>query len=680
MERDSAPTAQISGQESILSSNFFLDHIGEVVLTFNSDGLSWKLVESICNEEDRLSCLGIKLVSKTETAIEISDVYAVEFIDWGLVHESVLASAGGCLMDRGSEMYRFTVHGVQRSKTSPSLWAPSVYTFGHNDLLTCQMWVNRINASLNMDAGRPKNLLVFVHPRSGKGNGCGTWEAVAPIFSQAKVKTKVIVTQRAGHAFDVMASMKNRELMSYDGVVAVGGDGFFNEILNGLLLSRHKAPYPPTPTDFGHSVDNDADVPVHDENESATEPSDRNEDHSPLLPGSELSGPEALIVDVTGPAGIEDNSCDTDHDPEFSFPNDQFRFGIIPAGSTDAIVICTTGARDPMTSALHIVLGKRSVVVCLHLAKKSFESVWFLIIYGFYGDVITESERYRWMGPKRYDYAGTKVFLRHRSYEAEVAYVDVEFEKMTPDKGLHGSRTKALHLTHLARKGGNPLNFEFVEHHKVNILPPPPTSQSLSRLRNGVSLERGPFDKRTADYVWMFLFGALSLLVMALVPFLWSPCMGASLVFMIVYIWSREFPNERLNIHGLFQLQGFYLPWYMLGVDMILGNPLKPDMLGIAAGHLYYFLTVLYPLSTGKNYCKTPIFVHKLVARWGEGFQLNSPVQEDAATGVAFRGRSYRLNGTRSTTTVQDQASAPGQSNPAAGGVFRGRSRRLDGR
>lgn len=34
--------------------------------------------------------------------------------------------------------------------------------------------------------------------------------------------------------------------------------------------------------------------------------------------------------------------------------------------------------------------------------------------YGFYGDVITESEKYRWMGPKRYDYAGTRVFLKHR--------------------------------------------------------------------------------------------------------------------------------------------------------------------------------------------------------------------------------------------------------------------------
>ncbi|XP_058205856.1 derlin-1-like isoform X2 [Rhododendron vialii] len=130
--------------------------------------------------------------------------------------------------------------------------------------------------------------------------------------------------------------------------------------------------------------------------------------------------------------------------------------------------------------------------------------------------------------------------------------------------------------------------------------------------RHGVQLERGPFDKRTADYLWMYIFGAFSLLVMALIPFLSTPFMGASLVFMIVYVWGREFPNERLNIHGLFQLKGFYLPWYMLGVDLILGNPLMPDLLGMAAGHLYYFLTVLYPLSGGRFDLKTPHWVYPL--------------------------------------------------------------------
>ena len=41
-----------------------------------------------------------------------------------------------------------------------------------------------------------------------------------------------------------------------------------------------------------------------------------------------------------------------------SFPNPSFRIGIIPAGSTDTIVVSTTGARDAITSALKIILGK----------------------------------------------------------------------------------------------------------------------------------------------------------------------------------------------------------------------------------------------------------------------------------------------------------------------------------
>ncbi|XP_008234433.1 PREDICTED: derlin-1.1-like [Prunus mume] len=199
--------------------------------------------------------------------------------------------------------------------------------------------------------------------------------------------------------------------------------------------------------------------------------------------------------------------------------------------------------------------------------------------------------------------------------------------------------------------------------------------------RYGVGLERGPFDKRTADYVWMLVFGAISLLVMAVVPYLLSPFMGPSVVFMIVYVWSREFPNARINIYGLVSLKGFYLPWALLGLDLIFGDPLKPDILGMVAGHLYYFLTVLHPLAGGKLMLKTPLWVHKLVSFWGEGTQINSPVERNPHAGVAFRGRSFRLNGR--TTTPQQSTQEPfnNQQQAAAGGVaFRGRSQRLNGR
>lgn len=48
----------------------------------------------------------------------------------------------------------------------------------------------------------------------------------------------------------------------------------------------------------------------------------------------------------------------------------------------------------------------------------------------------------------------------------------------------------------------------------------------------------------------------------------------------------------------------------MLALDVIFGSPLVPDLLGIIAGHLYYFLTVLHPLATGKNLLKTPKWVY----------------------------------------------------------------------
>ncbi|KAI3720860.1 hypothetical protein L2E82_31857 [Cichorium intybus] len=436
-----ANTQFIGGEEpSVLTSSFFLDHVGEVSLTLKPDGLSWKLMESFCNDhDDRSTCLGIQIVSRSDTSIKISDVYAVEFIDWGLVHETLLTNPG-CLLGHASEvrkctqslsMYRFTVHGVERSKSQPSLWAPTVFTFGHVDKSTCQMWVNRLNGFLTMETDRPKNLLVYVNPGSGKGHGCRTWLSIAPIFLQAKVKTKVTVTERAGNAFEAMASMPDKELNSYDGVVAVGGDGFFNEILNGILLSRHKASYPPSPPDDDLTVETQIDPMV-----TIAEPSVSGEDESPLLSRSPLGGSQPMNIN---------------QDSEMSFPNERFRFGLIPSGSTDAIVMCTTGVRDPMTSALQIILGRRLSLDIVQVARweKSQSNkdprvryAASFAGYGFYGDVITESEKYRWMGPKRYDYAGTKVFLRHRSYEAKVSYMKVETEKT--NVGANAKRIKAF--------------------------------------------------------------------------------------------------------------------------------------------------------------------------------------------------------------------------------------------
>jgi len=70
-----------------------------------------------------------------------------------------------------------------------------------------------------------------------------------------------------------------------------GGDGFFNEILNGFLSPRLKAPYPPTPPDFVHLAKDKGDSLVVDETEVFEETSSQSEDQFPLISSANQSGP-----------------------------------------------------------------------------------------------------------------------------------------------------------------------------------------------------------------------------------------------------------------------------------------------------------------------------------------------------------------------------------------------------
>ncbi|KAK9724423.1 hypothetical protein RND81_05G070800 [Saponaria officinalis] len=379
IEENCVQNGQFEGQPFLFSSKVFLDCVGEVILCLNSTGLSWKPVDSLYDVKS--TCLGRIYRSDSTSEIYFSDIYATKLAGWGVIRQP----AGYCFLHRDLDMYCFVVHGMQKSKADSSLWQLVEYTFGHRDQLVCQMLVNQINSHIDKELGRPKSLLVFVNPKSGKGIGLKIWEGVAPIFSHAKVRVQVTVTEKAGHAFDMVASMTSRELNTYDGIVAVGGDGLFNEILNGLATTRFKTKSPAVPPDFVTSTEED------------------------------LSG---FVSDPVEEPAVSGDGV------EFSIPHDWFRLGIIPAGSTDAIVMCTTGARDPTTSALHIVLGKRiglDIAQVVRWKATNTSKVDPLVRYtasfvgyGFYGDVITESEKYRWMGPKRYDVAGTQVFLRHR--------------------------------------------------------------------------------------------------------------------------------------------------------------------------------------------------------------------------------------------------------------------------
>ncbi|XP_018009180.1 derlin-2-like [Hyalella azteca] len=124
-------------------------------------------------------------------------------------------------------------------------------------------------------------------------------------------------------------------------------------------------------------------------------------------------------------------------------------------------------------------------------------------------------------------------------------------------------------------------------------------------------LEEGSFRGRTADFVLMMLFGGACMLVFTM--FFSLLFLGQAFTIMIVYVWARRNPFIRMNFFG-FTFNAPYLPWVLLGFSYLLGNSVMVDLLGIAVGHLYFFLEDVFPQrSGGVRILKTPEFLRALL-------------------------------------------------------------------
>lgn len=120
-------------------------------------------------------------------------------------------------------------------------------------------------------------------------------------------------------------------------------------------------------------------------------------------------------------------------------------------------------------------------------------------------------------------------------------------------------------------------------------------------------LEEGTFRGRSADFFYMLLFG--SALLSCVAPFINIQFLGASLTFMMVYVWGRRNRYVQMSFLGLFSFTAPYLPWVLLIFSCMLGSSPVVDLLGMAAGHVYYFLEDVYPTMTNRRVLSTPAVV-----------------------------------------------------------------------
>ncbi|XP_053149653.1 ceramide kinase-like isoform X2 [Hemicordylus capensis] len=255
------------------------------------------------------------------------------------------ASEAKQVLDPRGDENCFTVFFVRREKQERWSLGSLEFTTPPQSRMAIR-WVNALQTWIcHHGVTRPKSLLVFINPAGGRKRAMEIYQdQVASLFALAGIHVHVVETCRADEARDYIMQ---QDLCSFDGLVSVGGDGTFNELMHALI--------------------------------------DRTQQKAGRLEG--------------------------DVDMELLAP--RLRIGIIPAGSTD--------------------WDSQPLDVCSirHNGKRLRYSV-SLIGYGFYGDVVSASERYRWMGPVRYTYAGAKAVLGNQSYKGTVEFQVAGTEAANP--------------------------------------------------------------------------------------------------------------------------------------------------------------------------------------------------------------------------------------------------------
>ena len=130
-------------------------------------------------------------------------------------------------------------------------------------------------------------------------------------------------------------------------------------------------------------------------------------------------------------------------------------------------------------------------------------------------------------------------------------------------------------------------------------------------MKYGAAYETAKFNGNAADAITMVGVGMGAILALdAALPFVFGRFFhGASLIFMTLYLWSKQNQDAIVGFFGVVQFKSLYLPFALLALDVVQGAAPWPGVAGILAGHLYFFLTEVYPATSGRHLIQTPTWL-----------------------------------------------------------------------
>jgi len=123
-------------------------------------------------------------------------------------------------------------------------------------------------------------------------------------------------------------------------------------------------------------------------------------------------------------------------------------------------------------------------------------------------------------------------------------------------------------------------------------------------------LETSTFDGKTADYLFMLIFNWICILIIAFFTDMLYILMDPMILSM--YIWCQLNRDVVVSFWFGTKFQAMYLPWVLVAFNMIIRGGGLGELIGIAVGHLYFFLMFKYPQeANGTRLISTPSILYK---------------------------------------------------------------------
>ncbi|KXN70581.1 DER1-domain-containing protein [Conidiobolus coronatus NRRL 28638] len=158
-------------------------------------------------------------------------------------------------------------------------------------------------------------------------------------------------------------------------------------------------------------------------------------------------------------------------------------------------------------------------------------------------------------------------------------------------------------------------------------------------------LEQTVFWNKPADYIYFLLLTFASSLVMAYA--MGRAFLGDTLFYIVMYFWSRHFPNNIVSFFFGITFPGFYLPWISVGISALFTASIPyTALIGIASAFIYFTFCEHY-ITNGPRVLSAPEFLAKILpsptntingraAQTSSGYTAQAPVS---------RSTEYRRSG-----------------------------------